>query len=82
MMLTFAVVGHDAKIGNGCSLGCFSFMGGYSELEDFVMLHPSAHINPHKKVGEGAVVGTMSVVIRNVKPHITVYGNPAVKLEM
>jgi acetyltransferase-like isoleucine patch superfamily enzyme len=32
---------------------------------------------PGIKIGDGATVGTGSVVIKNVKPGVTVFGNPA-----
>ena len=35
----------------------------------------------HKNVGEGASVGAGSVVLRNVKDGMNVYGNPAKRIE-
>lgn len=77
----FTVIGHDVEIGNFCELETRSFMGGYSKLGDRVTLHTNAVIHPRVKVGNDAVVGALSVVIRNVKDGTTVYGNPAVRLK-
>lgn len=73
----FSDLGHDCIVGNYCSLGPYSFLGGYSHLEDLVTLHPRVSIMPRKKVKLGAIVGSGSVVMRNVPPNVTVHGNPA-----
>lgn len=77
----FSVLGHDVKVGNYCHLGAYSFLGGFSKIEDLATLHPGARILPHKIVGERAVVGAGSVVIRNVPANTTVIGVPAKKVE-
>lgn len=76
----FSNLGHDVVIGDYCHLGAYTFMGGGSKLENGITLHPRVNILPHKVVGEMAIVGAGSVVIRNVKPNTTVFGVPAKKL--
>ena len=78
---SYSVLGHDAKVGNYCHLNTFSFMGGYSELEDMAVLQTKATLVPHRKVGEGGLVGANSVAVKNVKPWTTVMGIPAKKLD-
>lgn len=73
----FTALGHDCKIGDWSQLNSYSFMGGFCELEKGVTLNPQSVILPKLKVGENAVVGAGSVVIKNVKPKTTVFGNPA-----
>ena len=75
-----SVLGHDVQIGNYCHIGALSNLSGGVILEDRVTLHPKVDIIPHKKVGVGAVVGTGSVVLRNVKSGTTVFGVPAKSL--
>jgi len=77
----YAAIGHDAKIGNWSHLNAYSFMGGYAELEEQVCLNTRATILPNIKVGNNATVGAGSIVLRNVKPNTTVFGNPAKKIE-
>ena len=77
----YAAIGHDAKIGNWSHLNAYSFMGGYAELEEQVCLNTRATILPNNKVGNNATVGAGSIVLRNVKPNTTVFGNPAKKIE-
>lgn len=75
------VLGHDVKIGEFCHLNSFSFMGGNSILEDEVLLNTKSTILPNVKIGMGSTVGVSSVVIKNVKSGITVFGYPAKELK-
>lgn len=77
----FCNIGHDAEIGEYCEIESYTFMGGGSCIGNHVTLHTRATILPHVKVGNGAIVGAGSIVLRNVKEGITVFGNPAKKVE-
>ncbi|MEG0718392.1 MAG: hypothetical protein RR811_07830 [Comamonas sp.] len=52
-------------------------MGGGAQIGDYAIVHPHATILPHVKVGEGATVGAGAVVVKDVPPRVTVFGNPA-----
>lgn len=73
--------GHDVRVGDYCEIEASVITGGGVSIEDFVTIHPGAIITPHKRIGHHAVVGAGAVVVRHVKPGITVYGNPAQRLE-
>ncbi len=73
----FTVVGHDVTIGNYNHFNTYSFLGGFVDIRNGVTLHTGAIIHPHKKVLDNSIVGAGAVVIRDVKEHSTVYGNPA-----
>ena len=75
-----ALIGHDVKIGNWCRIDCYAVLIAGVTLEDEVCIHTSAVINHDVTIGKGAMVGAQSFVFRNVKPGITVFGNPAKKL--
>lgn len=77
----FCNIGHDVETGKFCALESYSFLGGFSKIGDDVTLHTRATILPHINVGDRAIVGAGSVVIKNVKPNITVFGVPAKKVE-
>lgn len=49
-------------------------IGGFSVIGSGVVIHPNLII------GSKSIVGMGSVVIRNVEDHITVFGNPAKKI--
>lgn len=78
---SYTIIGHDARIGNYCHLGCRSFMGGYSVLGDTTTIQTNSIILPHVKVGNDCTVGAGAVVIKKVKDDTTVYGNPATVLK-
>lgn len=79
---SYSIVGHDSIIGDFCHLGCRSFMGGFSELGESTTIQTNSIILPHVKVGNNCMVGAGAVVIRRVKDGITMYGNPAIKLDI
>lgn len=78
---SFAILGHDIVIGAYSHVSCFCFVGGGAQIGTGVTVHPHATILPGVKVGDGAVIGAGSVVIGNVPPGITVFGNPAKRLQ-
>jgi len=76
-ILSNCVLGHDVTVGNWCHIGAFSFMGGFSILEDEATLNVRATVLPRVLIKEGASVGASSLAIRNVKKGTTVFGVPA-----
>ena len=77
----FTVLGHDAVVKDYGTLLNASFLGGGAEVGECSQMSPNSMIIPHKKIGKNVIVGAGSVVMRNVKDGISVFGNPAVKLE-
>lgn len=76
-ILGYACIGHDVVVEDWSHIGAYCFMGGFSKLEEGATMQTGAKLIPHKKVGRFALVGAGSLCIRNVKPGITVFGNPA-----
>lgn len=70
-------IGHDSTVGDFCHVGAFGFVGGGARLGALVTMHPRVSVLPHKKVGDGAVLGGGSVCLRSVKEGATVFGIPA-----
>ena len=77
MIQSHCVLGHDVRTGHFCSVGSFSFLGGFSSIGDGVALYTRATLLPKVKVGNDAIVGAGSVVIKHVKPNTRVFGVPA-----
>ena len=77
----FTGIGHDSTIGTWSHLNAYSFMGGFAVLEEEVCLNTRATVLPNIRVQKGATVGAMSLVVKNVKEHTTVFGVPAIKLK-
>lgn len=74
------MMGHDVRIGDWSHLHPRVFLGGGASLGEGAHLFPYSIVHPDRKVGDYASVGAGAFVIRNVKPHETVFGNPAKKL--
>ncbi len=75
-----AIIGHDVKIGSWCRVDCYVVLIAGVTLENEVCVHTSSVINHNVRLGKGCMVGAQSFVFRNVKPGISVFGNPAKKI--
>lgn len=75
-----AIIGHDVCVGDFCRIDCNVVLIAGVKLENEVCVHTSSVINHNVRIGEGATVGALSFVIRNVKPGTTVQGNPAKRI--
>ncbi len=70
-------IGHDAKIGSGCTINAHSDVTGYTKLGKGVFLGSHSVITPNMKVRDFAKIGAGSVVVKQVKTETTVFGIPA-----
>lgn len=82
MIQSYTVIGHDVKMGSWNRIDTHVTCVGGVVIGDDVNIHTSSVINHGVKVGSGAHIGALSFVIRSVKPGVTVWGNPAKKLEL
>lgn len=80
-IMAYCVIGHDVKIGKFCRLGDFVFIGGFSKINDSTFLAVRSTILANVNVGSFVTVGASSLVIKNVKDNISVFGIPAKKIE-
>ena len=77
---TASHLGHDVRVGDySCIMAHVNLMGG-STVGNRVFIGGSATILPHAKIGDDAVVGAGSVVLKSVKKGKKVFGNPAMAL--
>ncbi len=71
-----ASAGHDAEIGDLCTLSAFVDVCGGALLEEGTFLGSHASVLPKASVGAWARVGAGSVVLRHVRSGKTVLGVP------
>lgn len=76
----YSTVAHDVQIGKYCVVQVNSFLGGYVKVGDRSTLHTRTTVIPGVTIGENAVTGAGSVVLKDVPSGITVFGVPAKKM--
>lgn len=77
-----SAVAHDAVVGSYSTLSGRVNVNGHVIVGESVYISCGVSIAPGKKIGNGAKIGIGSVVISNVKAGVTVFGNPAKKLDI
>jgi sugar O-acyltransferase (sialic acid O-acetyltransferase NeuD family) len=70
-------VDHDCRLSDFSSLAPGVFMGGLVEIGECSHVGVGASISDRKKIGKHTVVGTGSVVVRDIPDFVVAYGNPA-----
>jgi sugar O-acyltransferase (sialic acid O-acetyltransferase NeuD family) len=74
---TCASVDHECELEEGVSIGPGARLAGLVKIEKYADIYTGAIVLPKIVIGESAIVGAGSVVIRDVEPHCVVAGNPA-----
>ncbi len=73
-------IGHDAVVGDYSTISSFCDIPRAVRIGKGVFLGSHVTIVPCRKIGNGSYLGAGSVVIRDVKDNIKVFGNPARKI--
>jgi UDP-3-O-[3-hydroxymyristoyl] glucosamine N-acyltransferase len=72
-------IAHNCRIGEGTIIGGGAYLSGSIRVGRNCWIAPNCSIRQKLTIGEEAIVGIGAVVVRDVEPHSTVYGNPARK---
>jgi sugar O-acyltransferase (sialic acid O-acetyltransferase NeuD family) len=81
-LINFSGLGHDSACGEFTTLSSLVDVMGYAQIGKDVMIGSGARLLPKIRVGDGATIGAGSVVVRSVKPGMTVFAPPAKLLSM
>ena len=77
-----SIIGHDAEIGDFTTITSHCGINGRVKVGKRVFIGSHTTIIPDKNIGDNAVIGTGSVVIRNVEYGAKVAGNPARRIDI
>ncbi len=81
-ILNYSGMGHDAVVGEFSTLSSVVDVTGRVRVGANVTVGSGARLLPGITVGDGATIGAGAVVVRSVKPGMTVYAPPAKVLSM
>lgn len=74
-------IGHNVKIGKGCSLSAQTGIAGSCTLEDGVFTGGQVGIADHLRIGAGVKMGGQSGVISDIPAGMAVFGCPALDVK-
>jgi sugar O-acyltransferase (sialic acid O-acetyltransferase NeuD family) len=74
---THVGVGHHASVGDYAQLCPGARVSGECKIDSGAFVGSNAVVHPGQSIGEGAMIGAVSFVIRSVKPRHSVLGVPA-----
>jgi len=68
LLMAYAHVAHDARIGNHCVIGHGATCGGHVIVEDWVVVSAFSGIHQFCRIGRHAIIGGYSVITQDVMP--------------
>jgi UDP-N-acetylglucosamine acyltransferase len=77
LVMSYAHISHNVRVGNACVLTANVQLGGYCEVGDGAVLGAAAMLHQFCRVGAGAMFGAGSGANRDVLPYSLARGNPA-----
>lgn len=74
LFMTGAHVGHDVRVGNGVILANQAALAGHCVIGDRVIIGGLSGVHQHVRVGAGAIIGAVTMVVSDVMPYGLVQG--------
>ncbi len=70
-------VAHDCRVGNGTILANNVALAGHVTVEDYVIVGGQSAVHQFVRLGEHAMLGGCSALLRDLPPYVMCSGNPA-----
>src|ERR1022692_359927 len=77
LLMAYAHVAHDCRIGNEVVLSNVATLGGHVEIGDFAILGGLSAVHQFTKVGAYCFIANNAAVTRDVPPYVMAVGQPA-----
>lgn len=73
-----STIAHDVIIGDFVTVSPACNLNGNVKIEDGAFLGTGVTVIPGKSVGQNSLIGAGSLVLKNIPPQVTAFGNPCV----
>ncbi|HWE53263.1 MAG TPA: acyl-ACP--UDP-N-acetylglucosamine O-acyltransferase [Bryobacteraceae bacterium] len=80
LLMTYAHVGHDCRIGNHVILGSSVGLAGHVTIDDWADVSPFSGVHQFSRIGRHAFVGPYSVIKQDVMPFSLTSAQPEVQV--
>jgi UDP-N-acetylglucosamine acyltransferase len=77
LIMAYCHVAHDCQLGNNIVMSNATNLGGHVIVEDSVVIAGLVGVHQFVRIGQMAMVGAHSKVVKDVPPYILVDGHPA-----
>lgn len=72
-----SLIGHETQIGNSTFVAHGCSLSGFTKIEDGVFVGAGVSTVPRVTIGKWSIIGTGSVVTKDIPPYSVAVGNPA-----
>jgi UDP-N-acetylglucosamine acyltransferase len=76
LLMTSSHIAHDAQVGNHNVIGHSTLIGGHAIIESYTTIGVMVGIHQFVKVGNVAMIGSHSRIIKDIAPYALVQGTP------
>ncbi len=76
LMMAYSHVAHDCRIGDNCIIANASQLGGFTELDEWVIVGGSVPIHQFTKIGKHVMIGAGCGIGKDIPPYILVADDP------
>ncbi|MCX6149212.1 MAG: acyl-ACP--UDP-N-acetylglucosamine O-acyltransferase [Ignavibacteriales bacterium] len=76
LMMAYSHVAHDCRIGDNCIIANAAQLGGFTELDEWVIIGGSVPVHQFCKIGKHVMIGTGTGVGKDVPPFILAADEP------